>query len=148
MAMHLLSKLTQRKRNRGRGIGSRRGGKSGRGMKGQRARAGSHFKPGFEGGQTPLYMRLPKGRGTKHRFTKEVLKPIAISLGQLNRFAAGTIVGPGQMRKAGLVTRTRDTVKIIASGSLDKKLTVRAHGVSAAALKAIATAGGKFERIA
>jgi len=148
MQLHELPKIVKAKKRIGRGIGSR-GAKSGRGMKGQRSRAGaSRSRAGFEGGQTPLYMRLPKGRGTKQRFRSRVVKPVRVTTTDLNQFADGDIVGPGQLRKAGLVDGRTDTVKIIKGAALKSKLTVRAHGVSEGAAKAITEAGGKFELIA
>lgn len=147
MQLHELPQIVRRKRRRGRGIGSG-GAKSGRGMKGQRSRAGSRQKAGFEGGQTPLYMRLPKGRGTKQRFASQVRKPVALPVSVLRQFEAGSIVGPGQLRKAGLVHGRTDRVKLIAAGELDRKLTVRVHAATPAATKQVSDAGGSVELIA
>jgi large subunit ribosomal protein L15 len=115
-------------------------------MKGQRSRAGSIRRAGFEGGQTPLYQRLPKGRGTKQRFASQVAHPVAVTLTQLKRFDEGSIVGPGQLRAAGLMERAEE-VKLIGATALDRKLTVRVHAVSAAARAAVEKAGGKVEII-
>jgi large subunit ribosomal protein L15 len=115
-------------------------------MKGQRSRAGSIRRAGFEGGQTPLYQRLPKGRGTKQRFASQVDHPIALTVRQLNRFDEGSIVGPGQLRAAGLMERTQQ-VKLIGTDALERKLTVRVHAISAAARVAVEKAGGKVEII-
>ncbi|MDP3996979.1 MAG: 50S ribosomal protein L15 [Candidatus Andersenbacteria bacterium] len=147
MFLHELPKIVKRKKRVGRGIGGR-GAKSGRGMKGQRSRAGYSRKLGFEGGQTPLYMRLPKGRGTKHRMTKKRVRVLTVSTGQLQRFDDGTVVGPGQMKKLGWISGRSDRVKLIVSGLVDKKLTVRVHGVSEAAKERVEKAGGKVEIIA
>lgn len=145
MSLHLLAKITDKKRRRGRGHG-RNGGKSGRGQKGQRARAGSHHKAGFEGGQTPLYMRLPKGRGAKSRFSgRLLLRPTTLTLTQLNRFAAGSIVGPAQLQDSGFIRRRRDQVRLVSTGKLDRKLIVRVHGASVQARAQVEKAGGKVE---
>lgn len=145
MSLHLLPKITRGKKRLGRGHASH-GGKSGRGQKGQRARAGSHHKAGFEGGQTPLYMRLPKGRGQKSRFSGQLLlKTTTVSLGQLNQFPDGSIVGPAQLKKSGLINRHHDAVRLVRTGKFSKKLTVRVHGASAGAKEQIEKAGGKVE---
>lgn len=141
-----LPKLIRKGKRFGRGHG-KRGGKSGRGQKGQKSRAGYSRKIGFEGGQTPLYMRLPKGRGTKQRFPSRVKKPVAIPLTKLEQFAAGSIVGPGVLRQAGLLSRRSETWKLIGNEGLSKKLTVRAHKISAGARAAVEKAGGKVEII-
>lgn len=145
MSLHKLVKVVRGKKRLGRGIGSR-GAKSGRGMKGQRSRAGSHHKAGFEGGQTPLYMRLPKGRGMKQKSASQAVKPAAVTVAQLQQFADGTIVGVGRLREAGLVPRGKDTVKVLSSGlKCTRKLTVRAQAVTDGARKQIEAAGGKVE---
>lgn len=146
MALHQLPKLVRKHKTLGRGHG-KRGGKSGRGMKGQRSRAGYSRKAGFEGGQTPLYMRFPKNRGSKQKFSSQVTKPTAISVSLLVRFTAGSIVGPGMFRKAGLLTSKREKVKMIGTAKDLKKLTVRTHAITAGAQKAIEAAGGKVEII-
>lgn len=146
MALHTLVKLVQTKKRRGRGIGGD-GAKSGRGQKGAGSRAGAFSKAGFEGGQTPLYMRLPKGRGTKQRFAPQVSKPIAIPVRQLNVFAAGTIVGPAQLQAAELMSWRNKTVKIIGADAVKYALTVRVHHVTPGARSAIEAAGGKVEII-
>lgn len=146
MTLHSLAKLVRPKRRRGRGIGSR-GAKSGRGQKGQGSRAGSFTKAGFEGGQTPLYMRLPKGRGTKQRFTPQVKKPAVVSVRQLDVFPAGSIVGPAQLQSARLISWRDTTVKIIGTGAVRHSLTVRAHRVTVAARAAVEAGGGKVEII-
>lgn len=146
MHLHSLTPLVRARRRRGRGIGSR-GAKSGRGMKGQGSRAGSFQKAGFEGGQTPLYMRLPKGRGTKQRFAPQVTKPVAVAVKHLRTFSAGTMVGIQQLQTAGLVGWRDKTVKIMGGGEVPHTLTVRAHAVTPGARAAIEKAGGTVEII-
>jgi len=146
MPLHELPQVVRRKKRLGRGIGSR-GAKSGRGQKGQRSRAGSHQKAGFEGGQTPLYMRLPKGRGTKQRFPSQVSKPATVTLTQLMQFEAGSIVGLGQLRQAGLLPRRAHTVKLLGTGTVDRALTVRVHAATPSARERVEAAGGKIELI-
>lgn len=144
--MYQLPKLVRRKKRVGRGWGSR-GAKSGRGQKGQKSRAGYTRKAGFEGGQTPLYMRLPKGRGSKQNFPSQVKKPVAIPIRVLEQYESGSIVGPGVLRTSGLLSRRSETWKLIGNEKLSKKLTVRAHAVSAGARAAVESAGGKIEII-
>lgn len=139
-----LPKLVRRKKRVGRGWGSR-GAKSGRGQKGQKSRAGYTRKAGFEGGQTPLYMRLPKSRGSKQNFPSQVTKPTAITVKALDRFEAGSIIGPGVLRKAGLLSGKTESWKLIGNDKLSKKFTIRANGITAGARKAIESAGGKVE---
>lgn len=139
-----LPKIVRKKKRVGRGWGSR-GAKSGRGQKGQKSRAGYTRKAGFEGGQTPLYMRLPKGRGAKQNFPSQVVKPTAITVKTLNRFEGGSIVGPGVLRTAGLLSRRNETWKLIGNDKITKKFTVRANAVSKGAREAIEKAGGKVE---
>ena len=100
LGLHSLSKIHKKINRRGRGIGGR-GAKSGRGMKGQKARAGYSRRLGFEGGQTPLYQRLPKARGAG-RFYKPDKNIVTISTSKLNDFAPGSIIGPGTLRSGGM----------------------------------------------
>ena len=141
-----LPKITKIKRLLGRGHG-KGGGKSGRGQKGQGSRAGYSSKAGFEGGQTPLYMRFPKGRGTKQINPSQVVKPVAISIFILSKFPAGSIVGPGQLRKKGYLASKNDTVKLIGSGTIEGSYTVRVHSVTKGAKASIEKAGGSIEMI-
>lgn len=141
-----LPKIVAKKKRLGRGIG-RTGAKSGRGQKGQKARAGYSRKGGFEGGQTPLYMRLPKGRGTKQFPNSRVRGHVGISTDVLNGFADADIVGPGVLRKAGFLRDRRQTVKLIEGGKVAKKMTVRVHAATEGATKAVTAAGGKVEII-
>lgn len=141
-----LPKVVNKSKRIGRGV-SRSGAKSGRGQKGQKSRAGYSRKGGFEGGQTPLYMRLPKGRGTKQYPSSRVLKPLRLNVSTLEQFSDADIVGPGVLRKAGLLQRRQQEIKLIGNGSLSKKVTVRVHSASSAATHVVEKAGGKVEII-
>lgn len=131
-------------RNRvGRGIGSGNGKTAGRGHKGQNARSGGGVRPGFEGGQMPLFQRLPK-RG----FTNINRKEYAIvNLDALNRFEDGTEVTPELLIETGVVSNEKSGIKILAKGNIEKKLTVKANKFSSAAKEAIEAAGGTAEVI-
>ena len=125
----------------GRGTGSGRGKTAGRGQKGQKARSGASIRRGFEGGQTPLFQRLPK-RGFTNRFRKEWAE---VNVKTLNRFAAGTIVTPELLQEKGIIKSLRSGVKILGEGDLQKDLTVKAHRFSAQAREKIENAGGRVE---
>ena len=127
---------------RGRGHGSGNGKTAGKGHKGQKARSGAP-RPGFEGGQMPLYRRLPK-RGFTNRNTKEI---VAINLSVLERFEDGATVDVNALVEAGVVKNPRDGVKILGNGELTKKLTVQANAFSARAVEKIEALGGKAEVI-
>lgn len=131
-------------RNRvGRGIGSGNSKTAGKGHKGQNARSGGGVRLGFEGGQTPLFRRLPK-RG----FTNINRKEFAIvNLSTLNRFEDGTEVTPELLLETGVISKLNDGVKVLASGAVEKKLTVKAHKFSSSAKEAIEAAGGSVEVI-
>lgn len=131
-------------RNRvGRGMGSGNGKTSGKGHKGQNARSGGGVRPGFEGGQNPIYMRLPK-RG----FTNPTRKEFAIvNLATLNRFDDNTEITPELLIETGVVSNVKSGIKILGNGEIKKNLTVKAHKFSASAVKAIEAAGGKTEVI-
>lgn len=117
-------------RNRvGRGIGSGNGKTAGRGHKGQNARSGGGVRLGFEGGQTPLFRRLPK-RGFTNINRKEFT---IVNLSTLNRFEDGTEVTPELLLETGVISKLNDGVKILASGAVEKKLTVKAHKFSSSA---------------
>lgn len=135
---------SRKERNRvGRGIATGNGKTSGRGHKGQKARSGGGVRPGFEGGQNPLFRRLPK-RG----FTNINRKEFAIvNLSTLNRFEDGTEVTPELLLETGVISKLNDGVKILASGAVEKKLTVKAHKFSSSAKEAIEAAGGSVEVI-
>ena len=127
----------------GRGIGSGQGKTAGKGTKGQNSRSGGGVRLGFEGGQTPLFRRLPK-RG----FTNFTRKEYAIvNLDALNRFEEGTEVTPELLIETGVVSNERAGIKILAKGNVEKKLTVKAHKFSSAAKEAIEAAGGVTEVI-
>ena len=127
---------------RGRGHGSGNGKTAGKGHKGQKARSGAP-RPGFEGGQMPLYRRLPK-RGFKCRNSKEI---IGINVSALERFENDSVVTIESLLEAGIVKNTRDGVKILGNGELTKKLTVQANAFSAGAVEKIEALGGKAEVI-
>jgi large subunit ribosomal protein L15 len=127
----------------GRGTGSGSGKTSGRGHKGQKARSGGGVRRGFEGGQMPLFQRLPK-RGFKNRF-KRVWS--IVNLETLNRFEPGTIVTPALLLDSGIVKSLKDGIKILGKGELNKELTVHAHSFSTQAKEKIETAGGRTEVI-
>jgi large subunit ribosomal protein L15 len=127
------------KRRVGRGIGGKGGKTAGRGSKGQGARG--TVPPGFEGGQTPLHRRTPKAKGFNNPFRIEYH---VVNLSTLEGFDPGAEVSPDTLRARGLVAK-RGLVKVLARGELSKALTVRAHGFSAAAVRAIEAAGGTTE---
>ncbi|MTH55109.1 50S ribosomal protein L15 [Bacillus mangrovi] len=131
-------------RNRvGRGIGSGNGKTAGKGHKGQNARSGGGVRPGFEGGQTPLFRRLPK-RGFKNINRKEYA---VVNLERLNRFEEGTEVTPELLLETGVLSSTKAGVKILGEGKIEKKLTVKANKFSTSAKEAIEAAGGSAEVI-
>ena len=127
---------------RGRGHGSGNGKTAGKGHKGQKARSGAP-RPGFEGGQMPLYRRLPK-RGFKNRNTKEI---IAINVDVLNRFEDGAEVTAESLLASGAISKIADGVKILGNGELTKKLNVKVNAVSGTAKSKIEAAGGTVEVI-
>lgn len=127
----------------GRGHGSGAGKTSGRGHKGQKSRTGYSAKLGFEGGQMPLYRRIPK-RGHKCRNTKDI---VAINLSKLDVFNDGDTVNLETLRSKGLVSKLRDGVKILGVGELNKKLVVQVNYFSESAKGKIEKAGGKAEVI-
>jgi len=134
----------RRERKRvGRGTGSGHGKTSGRGQKGQKSRSGGGVRLGFEGGQMPLFQRLPK-RGFTNINRKEYA---VVNLDVLNRFEDGTEVTPELLIETGIVRKEKAGIKILANGTLEKKLTVKAHKFSSAAKEAIEAAGGKTEVI-
>ena len=127
---------------RGRGHGSGNGKTAGKGHKGQKARSGAP-RPGFEGGQMPLYRRIPK-RGFKNRNSKEI---VGINISALERFDNDAVVSVETLLEAGVVKNARDGVKILGNGGLTKKLTVQANAFSASAKEKIEALGGKAEVI-
>lgn len=127
---------------RGRGHGSGNGKTAGKGHKGQKARSGAP-RPGFEGGQMPLYRRIPK-RGFHNRNTKEI---VAINLEVLERFEDGATVSVDTLIETGIVKNPRDGVKILGRGELTKKLNIQANAFSASAKEKIEALGGTAEVI-
>ena len=126
----------------GRGHGSCNGKTAGKGHKGQKARSGAP-RPGFEGGQMPLYRRLPK-RGFTNRNTKDI---VSINITELNRFEDGTVVTIETLVENGVIKNPKDGVKILGNGELTKKLTVKANAFSASAAEKIQALGGTTEVI-
>lgn len=127
----------------GRGTASGLGKTSGRGQKGQKARSGGGVRPGFEGGQNPIYRRLPK-RGFTNPNRKEYA---VVNLDVLNRFAEGTEVTPELLLEEGVIKNVKNGVKVLGNGELNVKLTVKAHKFSQSAAEKIAAAGGVTEVI-
>ena len=126
----------------GRGHGSGNGKTAGKGHKGQKARSGAP-RPGFEGGQMPLYRRLPK-RGFTNRNTKDI---VSINITELNRFEDGAVVTIETLVENGVIKHPKDGVKILGNGELTKKLTVKANAFSASAAEKIQALGGTTEVI-
>ncbi len=126
----------------GRGSSSGTGKTSGKGHKGQNARSGGGVKPTFEGGQLPLYRRLPK-RGFSNAMFKTTYSIINVS--DLNMFDEGTVVTPELLKEMGIIKKQLSGVKVLGNGSLEKKLTVRANVFSNSAKEKIEAAGGKAE---
>lgn len=146
MKLHELSPAPGSRKVRirvGRGLGSGLGKTSGRGHKGQNARSGGGVRTGFEGGQMPLYRRLPK-RGFKNIFAKEYAE---VNVSSLNRFEDGATVDPAALVEAGILKNVCDGVHVLGNGEITKKLTVVANGFTKSAEEKITAAGGKVEVI-
>ena len=146
MKLHELSPAEGAKKKAfrvGRGHGSGNGKTSGKGQKGQKSRSGGHVRPGFEGGQMPIYRRLPK-RGFTNIFAK---KYTSINIEKLNKFDDGSEVTPEFLKESGVISKINDGVVILGRGELDKKLTVKASRFSKSAEEKINAAGGKAEVI-
>ena len=145
MKLHELNNLEAKNRKRiGRGPGSGTGKTSGKGHKGQNARSGGGVRPGFEGGQLPLYRRLSK-RGFNNYNFRTVYATVNVS--DLERFDEGTVVDVELLKKVGLVNKELDGVKVLGNGELTKKLTVKANKFSNAAKEKIENVGGTTEVI-
>ncbi|MBN2909290.1 50S ribosomal protein L15 [Polycladomyces sp. WAk] len=129
------------KKRVGRGIAAGQGKTAGRGTKGQKARSGGGVRPGFEGGQNPIYRRLPK-RGFTNPNRKEYA---VVNLSTLNRFEEGTVVTPELLMETGIVKKLHDGLKVLGDGELKVKLTVKAHKFSRTAVEKIEAAGGATE---
>ena len=130
-------------KRKGRGTATGQGKTAGRGMNGQKSRSGGGVRPGFEGGQMPLYRRIPK-RGFTNIWGTEYT---VLNVEDLNRFDADTVVTPELMKEIGMVKQVKDGIKILGNGTLEKNLTVKAHKFSKTAVEKIESAGGKAEVI-
>ena len=147
MKLHELEKnigATHARKRVGRGPGSGLGKTCGRGQKGQKARSGGSINPVFEGGQLPLYRRIPK-RGFKNAKFRTVYATINVE--DLNVFEDGTVVTPALLKDTGLLKKQLDGVKVLGNGKLEKKITIQASKFSASALEKIKEAGSKAEVI-
>ena len=144
MKLHELKAVpgaTRAPKRKGRGTATGQGTTGGRGMNGQKSRSGGGVRPGFEGGQMPLYRRIPK-RGFTNLFGTEYT---AINVEELNRFEAGTEVTPELIIETGMAKQVKDGIKILGNGTLEKALTVKAQKFSKSAIEKIEAAGGKAE---
>ena len=128
----------------GRGTSSGTGKTAGKGHKGQNARSGGGVRPGFEGGQLPLFRRLPKRGFSNAKFKTEYA---VINLSDLNRFENDTVITPELLKEMGLVKNQIDGIKVLGNGTLEKKLTIKAHKFSSVAKEQIEKLGGKAEVI-
>lgn len=147
MKLHELKPRVGSKKNRkrvGRGPGSGTGKTATRGENGQSSRSGGLVRPGFEGGQTPLYRRVPKRGFSNARFKTRYA---VINLSDLNRFDEGTTVTPELLKEMKIVKQQLDGIKVLGNGSLDKKINVTAHKFSKSAIEKIEAKGGKIEVI-
>ena len=148
MKLHELQPAAGSKKTRtrvGRGLGSGLGKTSGRGQKGQNSRSGGGVRSGFEGGQMPLYRRLPKRGFNNSVFAKQYAE---VNVAPLNRFEDGATVDPVALIEAGILKNVRDGIRILGNGTLEtKNLTVIANGFTKAAEEKITAAGGKVEVI-
>lgn len=132
------------KKRVGRGPGSGLGKTSGRGEKGQKARSGASINPLFEGGQSPLYRRIPK-RGFKNALFR--VRYATVNVSELNVFDDGTVVTPALLKEKRIINKELDGVKVLGNGNLEKKLTIQANKFSKSALEKIEKAGSKAEVI-
>lgn len=132
---------THAKKRLGRGVGSGTGKTAGKGHKGQNARSGGGTRPGFEGGQTPFFKRMPK-RGFTNRFRKEYA---IVNVSDLNKYEDGTVVTVELLLQDNLVRKVLNGVKVLGDGNLEKKLTVQANKFSGSAVEKIEAAGGSVE---
>ncbi len=147
MKLHELEKnigATHRKKRLGCGRGSGLGKTSGKGQKGQKARSGVSISPVFEGGQLPLYRRLPKRGFTNHMFKT---KYAVINVSALNRFDNGTVVTPALLKEKGIIKNQLSGIKVLGDGKLEKKITIQAHKFTKSALEKIKESGSKAEVI-
>jgi len=130
-------------KRKGRGAGTGNGKTAGRGHKGQNARSGGGVRPGFEGGQMPIYRRLPK-RGFNNIFAKKYTE---INVSDLNKFEDGTVVDAALLKETGVISKILDGIVVLGRGEIAKKITVKAARVTEGAAKKIEAAGGKVEVI-
>ena len=147
MKLHELEKnigATHAKKRVGRGSGSGLGKTSGKGQKGQKARSGGSINPVFEGGQLPLFRRIPKRGFKNYNFRTRYA---VINLDSLNRFDEGTVVTPALLKETVIIKNQLDGVKVLGNGTLEKKLTIQANKFSASALEKIKESGSKAEVI-
>ena len=147
MKLHELEKnigAKQARKRVGRGPGSGLGKTCGRGQKGQKARSGGSINPVFEGGQLPLYRRLPKRGFSNYLFKKEYA---VINLGDLNVFENGTLVTPALLKEKGIIKKQLSGIKVLGNGKLEKRLTIQANKFSASAIEKIKESGSKAEVI-
>lgn len=147
MKLHELEKnlgATSTRKRVGRGPGSGLGKTSGKGHKGQNARSGGGVNPVFEGGQLPLYRRLPKRGFSNHEFKTTYA---VVNVEDLNRFEEGTVITPALLRETGMVKQQLDGIKVLGCGTLTKKVTIQAHKFSKSALEKIKESGSKAEVI-
>ncbi len=147
MKLHELEKnigATHARKRVGRGPGSGLGKTCGRGQKGQKARSGGSINPVFEGGQLPLYRRLPKRGFTNARFK---VTYATINLSDLNVFEDGTVVTPALLKEKRIIKKDLDGVKVLGNGKLERKLTIQANKFSTSALEKIKESGSKAEVI-
>ncbi len=131
------------RKRRGRGTATGQGKTGGRGMNGQKSRSGGGVRLGFEGGQMPLYRRIPK-RGFTNVWAKDYAE---VNVERLNAFEAGTVVTEEMLKEAGIISKIKDGVKVLGRGELNTSLTVQAHKFSKSAVEKIESAGGKAEVI-
>ena len=146
MKLHELKAVpgaTKAPKRKGRGTATGQGKTAGRGMNGQKSRSGGSLKLGFEGGQMPLYRRIPK-RGFTNIWGTEYT---VLNVSDLNKFEAGTVVTPELLADMGMVKQVKDGIKILGNGELEKNITVQAHKFSKTAVEKIEAAGGKAEVI-
>ncbi|MGI6257246.1 MAG: 50S ribosomal protein L15 [Anaerovoracaceae bacterium] len=134
---------TKKPKRKGRGSGSGLGKTAGRGHKGQNSRSGGGVRIGFEGGQMPLYRRIPK-RGFTNIWAKKYTE---LNVDVFNRFEEGTVITPDLLAEMGIVKQVKDGIKILGNGNLEKKVTIKAQKFSKTAVEKIESAGGKAEVI-
>ena len=147
MKLHELKKnpgATHSKKIVGRGPGSGLGKTSGKGHKGQNARSGGGVNPVFEGGQLPLYRRLPKRGFSNAKFKTEYA---VINVSDLDKFEEGTVITPELLKEVGMVKKQLAGIKVLGNGEITKKITIRAHGFTSSALRKLEESGSKAEVI-